>query len=796
MRIVDFSPSRAASGATLTIRGEGFGALPSQNKVRLNGIPAGIVFSTPKELHVEVPKGPPCTGLVEVSVGDKTALSDKPFVCVPTTATVTTFVGGNYGIADGPGEEARFSFPAGLAIDAAGNLYVADWGNHRIRKITPQGEVSTLAGSGETGANGGGFVDGPPDVAQFKEPGSLALDATGKLYVLEALNIRVVSPKGVVSTLRFNENIAAGYSSHPLEGYSGILIDKGGNLYVPEKHRILKITPQGKPSTFAGDSTSGFADGPGGKAKFNSPRGLAMDAVGNLYVADSGNHRIRKITPSGNVSTFAGGESGHADGMGTAAQFQRLSGIAIDAKGNLYVTDSSYIRKISPQGKVSTLAGSEERGDTDGPGPVARFLLLADIAVDAKGTTLYVTDQPKNRIRKIVIEPEAEGRKPASALSILDFSPSRAVHGAIVSIRGQGFSAELQKNKVTLNGIPAKLLSATPQELKVEVPKNKLSTGPVRVSVGGKTAASAKPFRYVPRISVSTFAKLGKADYPWEEDEMAVDAQGNLYVTDRQDNRILKISPEGKVSTFAGDNLIGHADGPGNVARFWNPTGIALSPQGIVYVSEPSNHRIRKITPEGEVSTFAGPKRGSESGGSTAALNRPHGLAVDAKGNLYVADTDNHRICTISPQGEVSVFAGGSKGGLDGTGSAAQFSTPSLMTMDAKGNLYVADFGQIRKITPEGKVSSLSNFSFYNPADGSRREAWLEEVSGMAADEEGNLYISQAEKKQILKLSHERELSLLLKETSGGPRALAMDKEGNLYAMDSISRHILKITLE
>ena len=816
LRIIDFSPSQAATGSTLSIRGEGFSTVPSQNNVTLNGVPAAIISATANEIKVDVPKGDLCTGSVQVSVGDKTAVSDKPFTCVQTTVTVSTFAGGPRALIDGPKSVARFNFPEGIAIDAAGNLYVADTGNHRIRKITPQGEVSTFAGSGKVGFDEkGGFVDGPGKVAQFRSPTRIMIDAAGNLYVVEDFNLRVISPKGVVSTPSFNGDIALGYGS-------GVVMDKVGNLYVADETSILKITPKGEVITLAGSAKSGFSDGFGSAAKFNSPRGIAIDATGNLYVADRDNNRIRKITPSGDVSTFAGSAHGHADGTGSAAQFSQPWGIAIDAQGNLYVTDdgTNHIRKITPAGEVSSLAGSDptgygSSGFADGPGNVARFNSPRDIVIDAKGV-LYVADSGNDRIRKIVIESESEttGGKTASPRattpSIVEFSPSKAVYGATLSIRGKGFSAEHKRNRVTLNGIPAKIISATPSEIKVEVPRNKLCTGPVHVSVDGKTASAAKPFTYLPKITVSTIAEgvgSDKDEYEWQRHslrDITIDAAGNLFVADDGKNRVLKITPDGKISSFAGGDY-GSADGAGNAAKFQSPTGIAIDPKGIVYVVDSTGYSVRKITREGVVSTLAGGKRGTAIGkGSEAQFSLPRGITIDATGNLYVADSSNHRICKISPDGKVSIFVGGTYGDDDGTGNAAQFNYPSAITIDARGYLYVTDpyRGHIRKITPAGKVSAIIG-STYNDADGTRTEARFDAASGIAVDAAGNLYITESSKNRILRITPTGDVSPLIDndtladaERFDQPHGIVMDTAGNLYVVDTGNRRIRKIVLE
>jgi len=269
------------------------------------------------------------------------------------------------GTTDGPGPSARFQGPIGLAVDSAGNIFVADSDNHLIRKISPAGVVTTVAGQGGVA----GYADGPGPQARFDDPTNVAVDQAGNLYVSDNHNqvVRKISPAGLVTTLAGQAGEAGSAdgtgAAARFDGPRGIAVDAAGNIYVAAQttSTIRKITPDGTVSTLAGQSgKTGGDDGPGGSATFNVPRSLTVDAAGNVFVADTDNHTIRKITPAGVVSTVAGkaDEAGATDGPGATARFKGPRGVAVDKNGNIYVADSDndLIRLITPDGKVTTFA--------------------------------------------------------------------------------------------------------------------------------------------------------------------------------------------------------------------------------------------------------------------------------------------------------------------------------------------------------------------------------------------------------------------------------------------------------
>ena len=595
---------------------------------------------------------------------------------ITATGEVSTLAGSTRGFRDGDGTAAQFNDPAGVAVDAEGNVYVVDRSNHRIRKITATGEVSTLAG------NTWGLRNGTGTAAQFNNPHGVTTDSSGNLYVADSLNnrIRKITATGEVSTFAGStEDFRNGAGIEAQFDFpSGVTVDAEGSVYVTDyfNHRIRKITATGEMSILAGAGTSGSADGAGTAAQFYSPTGVTADSSGNVYVADLGNHRIRKITATGEVSTLAGSTRGFRDGDGTAAEFDGPAGVAVDSADNVYVADlgNHRIRKITPEGLVSTLAGSTE-GFRDGAGTTAQFKYPTDVAVDAAGN-VYVADASNHRIRLITATGEVS---------------TLAGTGRVGSTNGAGTAAEFDEPVGVAVDSSGNLYVADYGNHRIRriTPTGEMST----------LAGSTEGFRDGAGIEA-------QFDFP---SGVTVDAEGNVYVTDYFNHLIRKITATGEMSFLAGAGTSGSADGVGTAAQFYSPTGVTADSSGNLYVADYGNHRIRKITATGEMSTLAGSTEGSADGaGTTAQFNGPIDVAVDAEGNVYVTVYGNHRIRRITLTGEVSTLAGsgttdkGIPGGgfRDGVGTTAQFNGPIDVVVDSEGNVYVADYHNhlIRKI--------------------------------------------------------------------------------------------------
>ncbi len=607
------------------------------------------------------------------------------------------------GSLDGTGTDAHFNGTEGIAADASGNLYVADTYNNTIRKITPAGVVTTLAGTGGSF----GSADGTGAAARFDNPSGITADGSGNLYVADTYNNmirKIVIATGVVTTVAGTSTSFGGAdgTGAAAEFYypRGITTDGAGNLYVADtnNHTIRKIViATGVVTTLAGSPGShGSYNGTGAGAWFVQPHSITIDGLGDLYVADTRNHTIRKIviatavvsTPFGTANV-----AGVADGTGVAARFTEPGGITADGFGNLYVadTDNHTIRRIViATGVVTTLAGTAgSSGSADGAGAAARFNSPHGIVADFSGN-VYVADRGNYMIRKVtagggVSSVAGTASKYGSADGAGAAAGFSSPNGVAMDASGDLYVADTNNQtirKVTASGVVTTLAGTAG------------STG----DADGTGAAA----RFGQPIGI------------------AADASGMLYVTDWLNSTIRKIViATGVVTTFAGTaGNVGDADGTGAAARFNKANGIAADTSGNLYVADTYNHTIRKIViATGVVTTLAGTagSGGDTDGTGAAALfNGPSGIAADASGNLYVADTNNHTIRKIvSATGVVTTLAGtaGVFGSADGTGGAARFKYPYSVAVDAAGNVYVADMDNhtIRKIVPTtGTVTTVA----------------------------------------------------------------------------------------
>jgi sugar lactone lactonase YvrE len=406
--ISGISPTEGPLGTQVTITGTGFSIQPTADTVYFNGKQATVTSATATQLVVTVP-AQAGSGIVTVTANGTSVTG--PMFTYDYQYMVTTLAGGSTNMVDGTGANAGFGVLNGITNDRNGNLYLGDETLGTIRKITTdKGVVTTISGTGMVLAD----VDGTLSTAAFATPADMVVSGS-TLYVLDAGSgtrgaaVRMISGNNV-------STIAGGGPGGRANGTGtaasfgnawGIAMDAAGNFYVADatNNLIRKVTSAGVVTTFAGNGGVGYLDATGTNAMFHGPSDVAIDKAGNIFVADEGNQMIRKITPAGVVSTFAGsGSIGSADGKGTAASFYDPSGLSFDNDGNLLVADmmNNIIRKIAPDGTVTTIAGTGVVGQTDGPGKTAQFGAPSDLTVDANGV-IYVADG-YSTIRKIAVQ--------------------------------------------------------------------------------------------------------------------------------------------------------------------------------------------------------------------------------------------------------------------------------------------------------------------------------------------------------------------------------------------------------
>jgi trimeric autotransporter adhesin len=598
----------------------------------------------------------------------------------------------------------RLRNPNGIAVDSAGNLYIADTYNYRIRKVSPDGIITTIAGNGTRGYSGDG---GKATKAQLDRPNGVAVDPAGNIYIADTENhrIRKVTPAGKITTVAGNgkwgsDGDAGKATRAQLTMPHGITIDAAGNLYFSDlgiigRHgiftsRIRKMTPAGIITTVAGNDAVGYR-GDGGDARLallNSPEGVTVDSVGNIYIADSDNHCIRKVSSDGIITTIAGSAewsySGD-DSRAASAELRRPTGIAADAAGNLYIADASdnRIRKVTPDSVIITAAGNgtselfsrfSGRLGRDGQDKES------SVTVDSGGN-LYVADAWHDRIRKV------------------------APDGVITTIAGDGTTGhEGDGSQVAL------LRLNNPRDVTVD-------------SAGNLYFAETDGHRIckiTPDGVISIVAGNGDEGFYGDGGKatsapllgprgVVVDSGGNLYIADSWADRIRKVAFDGVISTIAGNGKRGYSgDGKKAVlAKLGRPTGIAVDSAGNLYIADASNNRIRKVNPDGVITTVVGNGTQGFSGDGgraiKAKLNFPLGIAADAAGILYIADTGNHRIRKVTPDGIITTVAGDGTVGYSGDGGqavSAQLAEPAGIAVDSKGILYIADSGnhRIRKV--------------------------------------------------------------------------------------------------
>jgi len=604
-------------------------------------------------------------------------------------------VAGGTAPATGVALQTSIGDPPRVAVDAAGNVYFGSL--HSIFRVDKTGTLTRIAGTGRAGNSGDG---GGPLAAQFNFPDGIAVDSAGNLYVADR-------------------------SAHVIRKISG-----------------------GAVTTVAGTGAAGYSGdgGPATAAQLNGPTGLATDPAGNLYVADTGNNVVRKITTGGVISTFAGNGNQGYSGDGVPATTTALNlpqGVAWDSGGNLDIadTDNSRVRRVAPNGTIMTVAGNgletysgdnvggtgivSSSGD-NGPATQASIVLPTDVAADQAGN-LFIADFGNSKIRVV--------------------SSSGVITSLIGNQDGVPPEDGQAATSIRLNGPTGVAVDSAGS---VYFTEGSVGTG------SGLVLGDNRVWRVAGGI-FNTFAGTGLQSYSGDGGApivaqfntpggIAMDSAGALYIADSLNHRIRKIAPGGSVSTVAGNGTAGFSgDGkPATSAQLNGPSGVAVDPSGTIYIADTNNNRIRVVTPDGLMYTLAGNGNAGFFGDGgmaiKAALHAPQGVAVDSLGNFYIADTLDQRVRKVTQSNIITTIAGNGNagfGGDGGLGPAAVLNMPVSVALDGSGNVYIADQGngRIRVVAQNGVISTVAG-------DGNTPTSQLYNPSGVAVDAQGNIDIA------------------------------------------------------
>ena len=646
--------------------------------------------------------------------------------------------------------------PATRTFSSSGNMTVPR--AFQTATLLPDGTVLIAGGASGTPPEFGG----PPT-------------ASAEIYIPFASVIGPAQP-GVITTYAGPPSFFDGAEAinQAISNPTFVAPDGAGGFYMATDHRVFRVTSDGKIRAAAGTGSAGFSGdgGPATSAQLSSPGNVAVDAVGNMYIVDG--FRIRKVTLDGVIHTVAGnGTSGFSGdgGPATSAQLGSPGDVAVDAVGNMYIVDGFRIRKVTLDGVIHTFAGNGTSGFSGDGGPAtsAQIFFLVGVAVDAVGN-LYMADFNNHRVRKVTLDGTIHTVVGSGipGFSSGDGGPATSaqifhLNGVAVDTVGNMYIVDgFRIRKVTLDGV-------------------------IHTVAGNGTSGFSGDG------GPATSAQLSSPG------DVAVDAVGNMYIVDG--SSIRKVTPDGLIHTVVGITSGFRGDGgPATSALFDDPLSIAMDTGGNLYIADFGNNRVRKVTPGSVISTVAGNGISGFSGdggpATSAQLRGPYSVAVDAAGNLYIADVSNH-IRKVTPDGSIRTIAGNGTSGFAGDGgpaTAAAFSSGSGIAVDAGGTLYIADSGngRIRRVTPGGTISTV----------------YVGAVSGgIAVDAIGNLYIadyvydsvSETLSGSIRKLAPDGTIRTIFVEEDElccTPPTLTVDAFGNLFFSygGSARDYVFKIT--
>jgi hypothetical protein len=584
-----------------------------------------------------------------------------------STGIITTVAGnGNFGFSgdNGPATSASLSVPYGVIVDSAGNIYIADSFNNRVRKVDAStGVITPVAGNGTGGFSGD---NGPATSASLYIPTSVSVDSAGNIYIADSNNNRirkVNASTGIITTVAGNGTLGFSGDNGPATSASianphGVSMDTAGNVYIADLLAIRKVNAStGIITTVAGNGTLGFSgdNGPATSASIADPHGVSIDAIGNIYIADTYNQRIRKVNAStGLITTVAGNGTAVGDnGPATLSSLYFPNGVSIDAAGNIYIADTNNnrIRKVDVStGVITTVAGNGTQGFSgdNGAATSASLYYPTGVSVDEAGN-IYIADSSNNRIRKvnastgIIMTVAGNGNHIFSG----DNSPATSAslsgpYGVIVDSAGNIYIADQGNHRIR---------------------KVSASTGVITTVAGNGTGGFGGDNG--PATSASLYGPKN----------VTIDAVGNIYIADMGNHRIRKVNAStGIITTVAGNGTLGFGgdNGPATLASLFQPASVSIDSAGNIYIADESNQRIRKVNAStGVITTVAGIGPYGFSGdygpATSASLWNPAGIAIDAAGNIFIADTGNNRIRKVIAGSNPLLFSVTTQAGTNGS---------------------------------------------------------------------------------------------------------------------------------
>jgi sugar lactone lactonase YvrE len=761
---------------------------------------------------------------------------------------IITVAGGGSGGDGGSAANASLVDPAGIAFDGSGNLYIADTGNQRIRKVGTNGLITTVAGNGTAAYSGDGGSATSASLNLYP-PSGVALDAVGNLYIADNHNeiIRKVDTNGIIMTVAGNRSY--GYSGDggaatnaSLRYPGGVALDAAGNLYIADEYnaRIRKVDTNGIITTVAGNGNYSYSgDGAAAtNAALHYPSGVALDPLGNLYIGDYGANRIRRVDTNGVITTVAGNGAGVYAGDGgadTNASLYNPNGVEVDGAGNLFIADqyNQRVRKVDTNGLITTVAGngSKQYAGDGAPATNASLNYPESVASDSLGN-LYIADTVNNRIRQVQLT-----ESPSLTLSnvaglnagnytVVVTSPYGIVTSTVAILTVQ------EPPVITVQPVSKTALAGSDAVFSVEIAgsgpfgylwyfdsTNLVQSSPLStLAVTGVSMNNAGNYMVVVTNdygSVTSQVAVLTAVYPptvtSQQATLTVLAGGNVS---------LSVSPNGTGpfsyqwllnGTNLPNNLITTVAGNGNAAYAGDggaaanaalnyPCGLAFDAIGNLYIADAHNHRIRKVGTNGIITTVAGNGHatyvGDGQAATNASLNYPWDLALDSAGNLYIDDTFNNRLRKVGTNGIISTVN-------------VSLSDPYGVVVDAAGSLYISDSSPqcVVKVGTNASTSTVAGGGAGGDG-GPATSASLNYVSQLNFDAAGNLYIADSGQERLRKVDIHGIITTVAGNGNatyagdGGtatnaslnyPTGVVVDVYGNLYIADYYNDRIRKV---